>query len=153
MVASLKKTNVNIGVLFSTNNMPRKTVKTSQTATQVIKNEWILNKPLKTTIDVFKWVESHKEELEKNIRQHSSFLAACGEANVTPQKKFQELMQNLLNPPDFFWMEFSQTFKQTIGAYSQHMGISEEERKKFIENSVFSSFSRIIRLPLNKKLA
>lgn len=120
---------------------------------QVIRNEWACDKPLKPAMDVYKWIEGHSEELEKNISAQPTFLSACGEANVTPQKKFSELLQNLLNSKEPFWTEFRDTFRQTIGSYSQRMVVSEEEKKQFIENALFSSFSRIVRAPLSKKLA
>ncbi len=106
---------------------------------------WLLEEQPMPKIDVFDWIGKHQQELEKNISRHENFLTACGEANVAPQKEFGELLEPLLNSQNEFWEEFRSAFKHTILIQTQRKWLPEAELGQFIENALFSSFSRLVR--------
>lgn len=117
-----------------------------------LRNEWVLTTPLTPQIDVFDWLASHRNQLEKKIGEHANFITACKEARAEPTAKFNELMDHVLNPNELAWIEFKNTLKLTVQTLVSKMGALETERDRFIENTVFSSFSRFIRTGLPKKL-
>jgi hypothetical protein len=106
---------------------------------------WLVEEQPQVKIDVFDWIAKHRQELEKSVPKHPIFLEACGEANVSPQKKFLELMEPFLNSREEFWEEFRKTFRHSILMQTQRKWLPETELGPFIENALFSSFSRLVR--------
>lgn len=109
--------------------------------------------PQLPTVDIIKWITEHQAQLQKNIPLHPAFLEVCTEAHIAPDKKFLELIENVKNSTEEFWVEFRSTLKKTIQIQTQRLWIPQGELSQFIENAVFSSFSRIVKQGLNKKLA
>jgi hypothetical protein len=124
---------------------PKKMVKQNGTQKHEARYAWLLEEQPQPKIDVFDWIGKHKLELEKNVSRHDNFLVACGEANVAPQKKFLELLDPFLNSHEPFWEEFRSAFKHSILIQTQRKWLPEAELGQFVENALFSSFSRLVR--------
>lgn len=129
--------------------MPAKAIQTIRRR----QSEWTVEPIPPQKLDVFDWIEKHKGEMGRRIPDYQNFLSACGEANVAPQKRFNELMESFLHPSDEAWEEFRSTFRHTVLIQTQRRWIPEVELEKFIENALFSSFSRMVRQSVPKKLA
>lgn len=125
--------------------MPRKTAAGTPATPQ--EEKWVFEQAPAETLNVLDWVKKNQAKLEAAISQHPNFVEACQSANVHPNKKFSELLQQLVQPSNEEWETFQQNFRQIVKSQALRLSIPAEEREKAIENALFGSFARMVRNP------
>lgn len=113
-------------------------------------DDWVMPRVKKTDFKAMDWIRIHQGELEKKTNLHPDFLEACGKANTNPTQEFRELLQKLVSPPDEFWQNFAKTFEQSVSMQlSLRLPVGSMQTSETIaENTLFSSFARMIKKPL-----